>query len=793
LVGAINEVNVHADTAQNNIDAEATARANADTTLQGNIDAEATARANAIDAEATARQTADNTLQGNINSEASTRASADSNLQSQINQIVAPSGEAPSAAEVQNARIGADGITYPTLGDAIRTQNANLKSALKTSEDILRTGEGRFFPNEWLNGYINGANGDYVISTPANANRCIHPTFMPKGTVIKSTYPNNSLRVYSYSNESTFEGWCATLNTNVEYVTTKDGYIGLNQQIANADAVESFNTNTFVFIFFPLYYEIDKVKNEVDGIIDQTNIAKLVKWNYGYISGDGGSIVHGNFSSLNRYSDPIQLHKGAVIKTTYDKNLHIYRFVNNSYTLLDIIKDGFTYTLYSDTVIVLNQLLNENDAAISFNPSNYMEIFDSNWIKTETSSIKETISAFDYENTNGISLPWNGGYVNGATGQFIPANYDSPHRCVYRVFLKAGTVIKNVYDNGLRIYEYLQNGTFVGQVDLIFLQKPIHTIEHDGYYALTLQVNNADNSVAFDPTEYVSVIPPKVGYWAGKKIVWFGTSIPAGVIQAGASEGINSYPAQIGNLLGAVVYNEALGSSAARIGMHGSITQSDPNGYAGVPATCALYSLAMTRSEKQAILDDWDYWKTVFTKGVSEIDPTQPDQYLNSSYETKLDKYLAGGSVGAADFYVFDHGYNDGGNGNGSDYSDTMDVPTNSKDRTYFIGAMDFLIDRILTSNRKAQIIIVAHYNDEGAFSPLVEAQRYIANKWNLPFVETYKNMGFTTSASITIDGTTKTMKDWWLPDGIHPASDPTGAALKHYAEVLYPMIRDLR
>jgi hypothetical protein len=76
--------------------------------------AETTARANAITAEATARQTADNTLQGNINSEASTRASADSNLQSQINQIIAPSGEAPSAAEVENARIGADGVTYDT-------------------------------------------------------------------------------------------------------------------------------------------------------------------------------------------------------------------------------------------------------------------------------------------------------------------------------------------------------------------------------------------------------------------------------------------------------------------------------------------------------------------------------------------------------------------------------------------------------------------------------------------------------------------------------------------------------
>lgn len=81
-------------------------------------------------AEAAARQAADNTLQSNINSEASTRATTDASLQSQINQLVAPLGSAPSATEVENARVGADGTVYPTLGDAIRTQVTDVKSAL---------------------------------------------------------------------------------------------------------------------------------------------------------------------------------------------------------------------------------------------------------------------------------------------------------------------------------------------------------------------------------------------------------------------------------------------------------------------------------------------------------------------------------------------------------------------------------------------------------------------------------------------------------------------------------------
>lgn len=92
-----------------------------------------------IAAETAARQTADNTLQSNINAEASTRATADASLQSQIDQLVAPSGEAPSAAEVLNARIGADGVTYPTLGDAIRSNDTELKSQLEATNKINET------------------------------------------------------------------------------------------------------------------------------------------------------------------------------------------------------------------------------------------------------------------------------------------------------------------------------------------------------------------------------------------------------------------------------------------------------------------------------------------------------------------------------------------------------------------------------------------------------------------------------------------------------------------------------
>lgn len=152
-------------TVQTLIATERQQRQSADNALQSNINAEASARAAgdsnlsaAINTEASARQSADNQLQFNINAEASTRATQDASLQSQINQLIAPSGSAPSAAEVQNARIGADGITYTTLGDAIRGQ----VGWLATDTDEANKGTFSFPVAEFTRGQIeNGGDGTY--------------------------------------------------------------------------------------------------------------------------------------------------------------------------------------------------------------------------------------------------------------------------------------------------------------------------------------------------------------------------------------------------------------------------------------------------------------------------------------------------------------------------------------------------------------------------------------------------------------------------------------------------------
>lgn len=77
-----------------------------------------------------ARQRLDS-AEGSISSLGSRMSTAEGDintLDARVDQIVAPSGEAPSVAEVTDARVGANGTTYTSLGDAVRGQVTDLKS-----------------------------------------------------------------------------------------------------------------------------------------------------------------------------------------------------------------------------------------------------------------------------------------------------------------------------------------------------------------------------------------------------------------------------------------------------------------------------------------------------------------------------------------------------------------------------------------------------------------------------------------------------------------------------------------
>lgn len=286
-VGAVN-----AQVQQNkaNIAAEITRATAAEQTLQQNINAEAAAR-----------QAADNTLQSNINAEASSRATTDASLQSQINQLVAPSGEAPSAAEVQNARIGTDGTVYPTLGDAIRTQNSLLKSHLI---DLGANGDLDVpVAFNWQNGYV----ADSGVLGASTASQYALVTLTAGQTIIVGTRNTHTAVIASTTSDSVSIGDTLTViyNTGGTDVYTEFSYTAKE----NINIVVSVRKSEFnVCVKEPSIIKnvSERVDNLEEGVLP---IEKTLTWSNGWI-GITGKI---NQSTASQFA-LVQLNRGETVK-----------------------------------------------------------------------------------------------------------------------------------------------------------------------------------------------------------------------------------------------------------------------------------------------------------------------------------------------------------------------------------------------------------------------------------------------------------------------------------------------
>ena len=102
--------------------------------------------------------------------------------EARIDNIIA--GPAPSAEEIVDARLGADGVVYPSLGDAIRDQVSDVKSDISEKE---RTYLGMLTMGYWkqsnLNEYANSSS--CFITADVSGGE----TYYISGTCVNSAFP----------------------------------------------------------------------------------------------------------------------------------------------------------------------------------------------------------------------------------------------------------------------------------------------------------------------------------------------------------------------------------------------------------------------------------------------------------------------------------------------------------------------------------------------------------------------------------------------------------------------------
>ena len=264
-----------------------------------------------------------------------------------------------------------------------------------------------------------------------------------------------------------------------------------------------------------------------------------------------------------------------------------------------------------------------------------------------------------------------------------------------------------------------------------------------------------------------------------KKIVWFGTSIPAGGLSGYGNE--LSYPMMVGNKMGAKVFNEAIGSSTAHCRRRSYVNTSNPYGFIE-PFDAVSRCLSNSLEMQEWVINHFN----TFRNAPISLSDSDKEFIRSCSYERKLDKYL--NIENEPDIWVFDHGHNDYF-GDESSYT-----KENEYDCFTFRSAMNFLINRIKEYNPRAKIVFLYDYDDK-KYPDITNNQRIVYNDWNFPSYKLYHDLGWTTKTVNTkgywLDGfwyadgeSTQNISyiDVWCADGLHPHTDKSRKALNTIA-----------
>ena len=278
--------------------------------------------------------------------------------------------------------------------------------------------------------------------------------------------------------------------------------------------------------------------------------------------------------------------------------------------------------------------------------------------------------------------------------------------------------------------------------------------------------------------------------WHGKKIAWFGTSIP----EPSGYNPITGYPEYVGKLLGATVYNEAVGSSCARRGTRSAESANDPYGVTNM-GIGALWSMGGTVAEKTDLTTNWETkWRAITGYDAAMTDAIK-NKAIACSYENKLMKYINDTPV---DLYVFDHGYNDWR----SNSADNIANPDDPFDRSTYQGAMNTFIAAILAVNPHANIVLISHYETHRE-PGVIDMQESVAEYWGLPLIRICDKLGWAWNRTITSTGYWQTASgggvwigsggtstEYHLPqlhmqDGKHPNTDLSGKACMDIGNII--------
>lgn len=333
------------------------------------------------------------------------------------------------------------------------------------------------------------------------------------------------------------------------------------------------------------------------------------------------------------------------------------------------------------------------------------------------------------------------------------------------------------------------NKTYLSKFTLETGENSIDVPIDANYYMISAY---KDTEFVIKNANYEKIYQSCFEQFKGKKVVWFGTSIPQGSYVRNGKH--ISYPIRVGEILGCTVYNESVGESKVHnFRKKSAITESNPTGITSTDFITSCKTLTNTLECQEWLIENWE--NPQFTSGkYTTMTESQKEEIRGWSYQRKIDKYLTEDTF--PDLFVFDHGRND------MWFSPDWTLNENDPYSLYdgsFQSAMNFLIKHILEYNPRAKIAIVGHYSNQVRSAldkindhpdKVAKGQTEVAEYWQIPILKTWEKTGWC-NKTINVNGTEMSVLGEWLPDRLHPHSDKSGRAIEHIANIIAPFIRD--
>ena len=449
-----------------------------DTEIRGLITAEAQARASedtALDLEITALDTRMGTAEADIDALELRATSAETRINTAENDIDVldarmdtfaslPSGSTSGNAELLDIRVGADGTTYASAGDAVRGQISDLKDNFKNTGFTLS-------PTLTDGYYISSSDGNPYSGTGTSVTDYIEVRPSSKITVINA-YLKGTRAICCYASDKTFISALSTNQGNDPVTVTLSipsnaFYIRATVNNDSPCKIMYNNENLFLDIVGELG-EIDIIKHG----------KRLAAQDFvsGYINGSGAYVT--TITNSNCVSYIIKKDSFESIEISCDSG---YQFNICSYNGITFSSRSSWYYASSGKIKVNN----DHDVRINLATSS-----------SSSESIATVLSHFAII-INGADIPSLKRYVDntGATGIAYLNKIlacDQPNKIIHYSVDDTWSCIKDITNNA---YESIFENTFLNTLKTL----------HDTYgICVTL---NCFNTVSTDATYSISNVP----------------------------------------------------------------------------------------------------------------------------------------------------------------------------------------------------------------------------------------------------------------------------------------------